>query len=208
MAPKVSEDYLEARREQILDAARTCFSRTGYHRTTVQDICKEAALSPGAVYRYFDSKESIFEGLAEWHLAAQSRAMGCIAGLDDLFTSVAAFANGMMAEAKESGAPRPGVMQVELAGEAMSNERIAATVRKMLTGVRSNLEGLVHTLQEKGKVDPTLDAQAVASVMMALFQGALFQSVIGIGFDPEAYLEVVRKLKLPAGAANPEEASS
>lgn len=55
--PKVSDAHLEARREQILDAAEACFSREGFHQTSMQDICREAELSPGAVYRHFSSKE-------------------------------------------------------------------------------------------------------------------------------------------------------
>ena len=57
--PKVTQAHLEARRQQILDAAFGCFARQGFHQTTMQDICREAELSPGAVYRYFDSKEAI-----------------------------------------------------------------------------------------------------------------------------------------------------
>lgn len=199
MAPKVSEDYLEARREQILDAARTCFVQKGYHRTTVQDICKAASLSPGAVYRYFDGKEAIFGGLAERRVAAHTEAMRSMTGIEDLFESVAAFAGQMMAIGEKHGAPRPGVMDLELVGEAMNNERIAEVVRRMLDGVRGNLTGLVELLQKKGKIDPALDRKAVASVLMALFQGALFQSAIGLDFDHHAYLAVVQKLRLPTG---------
>ena len=46
--PKVLPEYLELRRQQILDAAAACFSRRGFHQTTMQDICTEAGLSPGA----------------------------------------------------------------------------------------------------------------------------------------------------------------
>ena len=57
--PKVTEAHLESRRQQVLDAAFACFARNGFHQTTMQDICREAQLSPGAVYRYFASKEEI-----------------------------------------------------------------------------------------------------------------------------------------------------
>ena len=49
--------------EQILDAAVACFAREGFHRTTMQDIVREAALSPGAIYGYFASKEAIIDAI-------------------------------------------------------------------------------------------------------------------------------------------------
>lgn len=63
--PKLKPDTQRARREHILDAAGACFARQGFHRTTIQDICREAVLSPGALYIYFDSKEALIAGLCE-----------------------------------------------------------------------------------------------------------------------------------------------
>ncbi|MCP9983807.1 TetR/AcrR family transcriptional regulator [Actinomadura madurae] len=59
--PRVSEEHLERRRRQILEAARACFVRKGIHETSMQDIFAEAGLSAGAVYRYFKSKNEIIE---------------------------------------------------------------------------------------------------------------------------------------------------
>ena len=59
MAPKVSEEHMEERRKQILDAAVRGFSRRGLHQTTIEDIRLEAELSRGAVYHYFKTKEDI-----------------------------------------------------------------------------------------------------------------------------------------------------
>jgi AcrR family transcriptional regulator len=55
------EAYSHVRRNQILHAAITSFARNGFHKTTMQDIATEARLSPGALYRYFESKEQIIE---------------------------------------------------------------------------------------------------------------------------------------------------
>ena len=53
------------RRARILDAAERCFVRSGFHRTTMQDVAAEAKMSPGNLYRYFPSKDSIAAGCAE-----------------------------------------------------------------------------------------------------------------------------------------------
>ncbi|MEO3679009.1 TetR/AcrR family transcriptional regulator [Rheinheimera fenheensis] len=63
--PKVTQQALDARKEQILFAAASCFSRSGFHRTTMRDILREVQLSAGAVYNYFPSKEAILQQMAE-----------------------------------------------------------------------------------------------------------------------------------------------
>ena len=53
------------RRDEILVAAQACFARAGFHQTSMQEICAEAGMSPGNLYRYFRSKEDIIAGIAE-----------------------------------------------------------------------------------------------------------------------------------------------
>ena len=59
--PKVVED----RREQIIDAAMRVFSQKGFTRATNKDIAREAGITPGLIYYYFESKEKLLEALIE-----------------------------------------------------------------------------------------------------------------------------------------------
>src|SRR4051794_9849595 len=61
--PKLSDEQTAQRRARILDAAERCFSRDGFHSTSMQSICREAGVSAGALYVYFASKEALIEGL-------------------------------------------------------------------------------------------------------------------------------------------------
>jgi AcrR family transcriptional regulator len=56
--PRVSTAFKEDRRSEILEAARRCVARSGFHQTSMHDICTEAGMSPGNLYRYFPSKEA------------------------------------------------------------------------------------------------------------------------------------------------------
>src|SRR3954468_14106321 len=51
--------------QRILDAAKTCFVRSGFQGASMQQICAEAGMSPGALYRYFASKEAIIEAICD-----------------------------------------------------------------------------------------------------------------------------------------------
>lgn len=63
--PKVPASHGVERRRQILTAAFNCFVINGFSATSMESICREAKLSPGAVYHYFPSKEAIIEALAQ-----------------------------------------------------------------------------------------------------------------------------------------------
>ena len=60
----VSEHIESDTRERILAVAERLFRQIGYQKTTVADIAKELRMSPANVYRFFDSKKAIHEGVA------------------------------------------------------------------------------------------------------------------------------------------------
>ena len=59
--PKVVED----RREQILDAAIRVFARKGFRQTINSDIAREAGITSGLIYYYFQSKEEMLQAIVE-----------------------------------------------------------------------------------------------------------------------------------------------
>jgi AcrR family transcriptional regulator len=60
----VSEHVEPDTRERILVVAERLFRQIGYQKTTVADIAKELRMSPANIYRFFDSKKAIHEGVA------------------------------------------------------------------------------------------------------------------------------------------------
>jgi AcrR family transcriptional regulator len=63
--PKLSEEAKEARREQILAAARRVFAAHGYEGATVVRLERETGLSRGAIFNYYPSKDELFLTLAD-----------------------------------------------------------------------------------------------------------------------------------------------
>ena len=59
----------QARRDAILEAAGLLFTARGYEETTISDILRAVGIARGTLYHYFDSKESIMDGMIEKHTA-------------------------------------------------------------------------------------------------------------------------------------------
>ena len=68
--PRVSQDQLDARRQEILAAARACFARHGYEGATVRRLEEATGLSRGAIFHHFRDKDSLFLAVAEDDAAA------------------------------------------------------------------------------------------------------------------------------------------
>ena len=74
----VSEHIEPDTRERILVVAERLFRQIGYQKTTVADIAKELRMSPANVYRFFDSKKAINEGVARALMGEVEDAVGAI----------------------------------------------------------------------------------------------------------------------------------
>jgi AcrR family transcriptional regulator len=75
----ISEQVEVDTRERILGVAERLFREIGYQKTTVADIAKVLRMSPANVYRFFDSKKAIHEGVARSMMAEVEQAAQAIA---------------------------------------------------------------------------------------------------------------------------------
>ena len=75
----ISEHVEPDTRERILVVAERLFRQIGYQKTTVADIAKELRMSPANVYRFFDSKKAIHEGVARALMGGVEQASEAIA---------------------------------------------------------------------------------------------------------------------------------
>ena len=76
--PRLTQRTRDARRRQILDAARRCFTRNGFQATSMQDIFTASGLSAGAVYSHFTGKDEIVTAIADDVIDAITSSFGAI----------------------------------------------------------------------------------------------------------------------------------
>jgi TetR/AcrR family transcriptional regulator, transcriptional repressor of aconitase len=173
--PKVSQAYLDARRAQILDAAIACFSREGFHRTTMQDIVDQSKLSPGAIYNYFKSKEEIIEAIADERHAKERKLMMEArkeATVSNVLRRIRDSFFGELRDPKERLHRRVGI---QLWAEAQRNPRILKLVRRGLNAPHKLLSSILSEAQQRGEISQKVDADAAARFLIAAFHGFVLQ---------------------------------
>lgn len=186
--PRVSQERLDARRRQILDAAARCFARNGFHATSMQDVLKEADLSAGAVYRYFAGKEELIaaivhEVLEEIRSAFEEAARTSPPPPPDVL--IGAVLRKVLRAKSTQGAewnslyPR---LMIQVWAETLRDPGLAAVLRDGFEKVRVLWVKIVEGYQDAGMMREDIPAVSVARTMVAVVQGfaaqyALFDDV-------------------------------
>ena len=78
------DDIVQARREEILDAATELFAEHGYSDAVTQALVERLGVGKGTLYRYFPSKRELFLAAADRVMRRmRERVDQCVAGIDD-----------------------------------------------------------------------------------------------------------------------------
>jgi TetR/AcrR family transcriptional regulator, repressor for uid operon len=195
--PRLKPDTQRARREHILDAAEHCFARAGFHATSMQDICREARVSPGALYVYFASKEDLIAGLAERNRLEFQARFALLAKASDFFAALGAIGSAYFVE--DEAYRR--LLCIEIGLESTRSENVGEIHRSVDEFVRSSFEQLFQRMIDEGRIRPSHDAAALARVFMVIGDGLFWRSAVDRKFDmaktiPDV-VEVIRQLLNP-----------
>jgi len=200
--PKLKPDVQRARSEHILDAAEKCFARTGFHRTSIHDICREASISPGALYVYFDSKEALIAGLSERDRAEFAERLSTLADTPDFLAALRGLGEQYFLE-EPVDTHR---MCLDIGLESTRNPRIGEIHQRFDRFIVESFEKLFQKLKDEGRIKPTLDIPTVAKVFMVISDGMFWRRAVDPDFQPQtvmpAVLQLIEELLKPVPAQN------
>jgi TetR/AcrR family transcriptional repressor of uid operon len=172
------------RRGEILVAAKRCFSRSGFHGTSMQEICAEAQMSPGSLYRYFPSKEAIIAGIAEQDRADVAEKFQAIVEAPNFFEALAFAARHYIVEETMEEV----CLQTEVKAESRRNPEIAKIYAGIEQEVKAGLMNVLRIAAERGDIPATVDLEISATMLMALVDGLYWRRAVDPEFDAETVL--------------------
>jgi TetR/AcrR family transcriptional regulator, transcriptional repressor of aconitase len=189
--PKVSQAHRNARRSQILQAAIVCFSRQGFHRTTMQDIVKQSQLSPGAIYNYFESKVEIIEAIANERHAKEKARMIEARKESDVTTVLKRIRDAFFGELRNPQERLRRRVGIQLWAEAQRNPRILKIARRGVNGPHKLLKAIIADAQRRKEISKDVNPDATARFLIAAFQGFVLQLEWDPQINAEQYMKVL-----------------
>jgi len=171
--PRVSQQHRDARREQILAAARRCFLRDGFHATSMHDLFAEAGLSSGAVYGYFASKDDVIAAIAEENMRDVTEMIRTVAVRQPGRPVGAVLADVMEMLHVRDTREGLGKLTVIVWSEALRNPSLMARFSEMVGQVRGSLAEVIR--QSRGNLPGDVPADVLAAALLSLVPGYLLQ---------------------------------
>src|SRR6185503_8151723 len=177
------------RRSEILAAAQSCFARSGFHQTSMQEICTEAGMSPGNLYRYFRSKEDIIAGIAERDRAETAQQFAAV-GQGSFFDGLAALAQHHLVERSMEEV----ALCAEIMAESRRNPAVARIYQDMEADVRARFITLLQHASERGEIRRDLNLDGAVTVLFALADGLSWRRAVEPAFNTEAVMPLVLRM--------------
>jgi AcrR family transcriptional regulator len=182
------------RRHTILDAAQRCFARSGFHGASMQEICIEAGMSPGNLYRYFASKEAIIAGIAERDRGELAHEFDNADFSHGLFAVLETMARHHFSERPDDQVS----LYIEIMAEARRNPEIARIHQGFDADVRQRLLAMLREGVCRGEVAAEADLESAITMLMLIADGVWSRKATDPSFDAGAmlpvFMDVVRHL--------------
>ncbi|CAG0956014.1 MAG: TetR/AcrR family transcriptional regulator [Rhizobiaceae bacterium] len=175
--------------QRILDAAKTCFVRHGFQGASMNQICTEAGMSPGALYRYFASKEAIIEAITDQHRRDDAELYGRMLSNPDVIDGVVETALAHVRQVHERAmAP----LFAEIRAESMRNPAVERCCMLNMETIRIQFRDYLSAAEERGEIDPLVDLDTLMTALMAIGEGLALNDLLSQGVDPDKLETLVR----------------
>jgi AcrR family transcriptional regulator len=153
----------------------------------MQDICTEAGMSPGNLYRYFPSKEALIAGICERNRADAVDSFNQVQEAPEFFEALAGLAQYHLVDRTDD--------EVSICAEIMAESRRHPDIRQLYQSIendiRERMAAMLQSAAERGEIRADLDPQAVAGLLLAIGDGMSWRRSVDPKFSAEEALPLI-----------------
>jgi AcrR family transcriptional regulator len=171
--PRLSDTTRAQRRQHILTSAWGCFSRDGFHVTSMDDIIAATGMSSSAVYRYFRSKEEMIRASAEEGIARVRESFVALLDRDPCPDPAETLTFLVTELHRRTDNPDYDLTRIALQtwAEALRDPVLHERVRQLYVDTLERIAELAQQWRDYGYLPPEADTKAVAATVLSIMHG-------------------------------------
>jgi TetR/AcrR family transcriptional regulator, transcriptional repressor of aconitase len=196
--PRISDERREARREQVLEAARACLQEHGLEAVSMEMIIARSGLSTGAVYGYFKGKDQIIDAVITDGTAAMAGDLAPILTNPDP-PPLPELVEQVLRAVVRFGRHKKGDIDrllVSLHGwsHSQSDPELKAATRASYSGLRGLFADAVRRWQAAETFDVEADPEGVAELLTSITLGFVAQRALAGSAGVAAHVSALEAL--------------
>jgi len=192
MCPRVTDQYKTEVKDKIVQAAITTFSIYGYDKTRMDDIAKSAKLGKGTLYLYFKSKEELFYAISENSIKELKEQLSKLfSKKEDLVHDAEKFYDQYRNLIHDSEK-----VSFEMIAESSRNPKLRKALYEQRMKVYDIVIDYLRRQIEKGFFRKDMDVNAIASGLVALYDGLTISKLLGISeyYNKKTWTQTIRAI--------------
>jgi AcrR family transcriptional regulator len=192
MCPRVTDQYKTEVKEKIVQAAIATFSKYGYDKTRMDDIAESANLGKGTLYLYFKSKEELFYAISENSIKELKEQLSKLfSKKEDLVHDAEKFYDQYRNLIHDSEK-----VSFEMIAESSRNPKLRKALYEQRMKVYDIVIEYLRRQIEKGFFRKDMDVNAIASGLVALYDGLTISKLLGISeyYNKKAWTQTIRAI--------------
>jgi TetR/AcrR family transcriptional regulator, repressor for uid operon len=192
MCPRVTDQYKTEVKDKIVQAAITTFSKYGYDKTRMDDIAKSAKLGKGTLYLYFKSKEELFYAISENSIKELKEQLSKLfSKKEDLVHDAEKFYDQYRNLIHDSEK-----VSFEMLAESSRNPKLRKALYEQRMKVYDIVIDYLRRQIEKGFFRKDMDVNAIASGLVALYDGLTISKLLGISeyYNKKTWTQTIRAI--------------
>lgn len=174
----------QERRRQIMEAARRCFLRKGFHATSTNEISQEAGLSVAALYIYFPTKHDLIHDLIEYDLADD---LDLVRMVDEAIDPFDAFLEIGLALVRDADTATTTRLRIEIYSEASRDPEAAELLLKAEARLIEALTKVVRKTQIRGDMTTAIEPEDAARLINTVMDGLFTRLALPMD-NPERFV--------------------
>jgi AcrR family transcriptional regulator len=164
------------RRQQIIEAAMTCFSRKGYYSSSMDDIASELSFSKALIYYYFKTKRDIFLAILEDWVQESTNAWEMMFSSENDITMQLrrGLEYGVQLIIQSKDLAR---IEFEFYAETGRDEEVRQAIQNVFAKFRAEFKNLLDAGIANGEFRP-LNSEALSAVLFGTYEGLAIQAIV------------------------------